>query len=220
MEVVLGIDNIVFISILTNKLPKEKQASARRLGLAAALVIRVILLFFISYIVQAKKPLFTIFEFDMSTRDLILLLGGLFLLAKSTSEIHHKVSGEADAINSKPGKAVSVQKIIFQIILLDIVFSFDSILTAVGLSDQIIIMVLAVVISMIVMLLFAGKISNFVNNNPTIKILALSFLLMIGFMLIIEAFHVHVPKGYLYFGMAFSLGVELLNLRVRKASGG
>ncbi len=219
MEVVLGIDNIVFISILTNKLPKEKQANARRLGLGAALVIRVILLFFISYIVQAKKPLFTIFDFDMSTRDLILFLGGLFLLAKSTSEIHHKVTGEADAINNKPGKAVSVQNIIFQIILLDIVFSFDSILTAVGLSDQIIIMVLAVVISMIVMLLFAGKISNFVNNNPTIKILALSFLLMIGFMLIVEAFHVHVPKGYLYFGMAFSLGVELLNLRVRKSCG-
>jgi predicted tellurium resistance membrane protein TerC len=215
MEIVLGIDNIIFISILAGKLPLEKQARARKIGLSLALLIRIGLLFSISWIVSLKADLFTVAGFGFSGRDIVLLLGGLFLIAKSTSEIHGKIEGEEDHTNPDL-KRITMNAAITQIILLDIVFSFDSILTAVGLVDEVMTMIIAVIISMIVMLAAAKSVSDFVNKHPTIKMLALSFLLMIGFMLVVEAFDIHVPKGYIYFAMAFSLLVELLNLRMRK----
>jgi predicted tellurium resistance membrane protein TerC len=221
MEVVLGIDNIVFISIIVARLPKEQQAKGRTIGLMLALVFRVILLLFISYIVQAKEPLFTLnlpFTADVlnvSIRDLILFAGGLFLLAKSTTEIHNKLEGEEET-HGTAKQSVTLGKILIQIILIDIVFSFDSILTAVGLVDDVTIMIIAVIISMVIMLLFAKYVSDFVNKHPTIKMLALSFLLLIGVMLVAEAFHVEIPKGYIYFAMFFSLLVEMLNMKLRK----
>lgn len=218
LEIVLGIDNIIFISIVSDRLPKESQKKARSLGLLLAIVMRVLLLLGISWIVHLTDPVVTISDFELSWRDIILIAGGLFLLAKSTSEIHEKVEGVEEE-NFKANKAtLTIQKAIFQIVLLDIVFSFDSILTAVGLSDQIIIMVMAVVIALLVMLAFAEKVSNFVNRNPTVKILALAFLIMIGTLLLLDGFHVHVPKGYIYFSLAFSLFVEFLNQRLRKNS--
>jgi len=217
MEIVLGIDNIIFISILAGKLPYQQQAKARRIGLSLALIIRIALLFSISWIVSLKEPFITVAGHGFSGRDMVLLFGGLFLMAKSTSEIHGKISKEEHL--STPGlKKLTLNMAIAQIIGLDIVFSFDSILTAVGLVDHVSIMILAVIISMIVMLISAKSVSDFVNKHPTIKMLALSFLLMIGFMLTIEAFHYEVPKGYIYFAMAFSLIVELLNMRIRKSS--
>lgn len=217
MEIVLGIDNIIFISILTDKLPKEKQQFARNLGLGMALGIRVLLLFSLSYIIGLTAPIFTIFDHGISGRDLILLLGGLFLLYNSTSEIHEKVThNEHEKENDATKPIKSVRSIIIQITLLDVVFSFDSILTAVGLVKEIEIMIIAVVFSMIIMMALSGKISAFINERPTLKVLALSFLLMIGTLLVLEAFHVEVPKGYIYFAMAFSFAVELLNLRVRR----
>lgn len=222
MEVVLGIDNIVFISIVAGKLPPETQGRARTIGLMLALVFRIMLLLTISWIVGLKEPLFTInlpFGFDafgVTGRDIILFAGGLFLLAKSTTEIHGKLEGEEE---HGPQKAYhSLQKVIIQIVLVDIVFSFDSILTAVGLVDHVSIMIIAVIISMGIMLAFSKIIGDFVNGHPTVKMLALSFLIMIGVMLIVEAFHGHIPKGYVYFAMAFSLGVEMLNLRLRKVT--
>ena len=217
MEIVLGIDNIIFISILAGKLPKHKQAKARKIGLSLALIMRIGLLFCITWIANLKADLFTIAGFGFSGRDLVLLAGGLFLIAKSTTEIHGKIEGEDNHADPKL-KKLSLQSAIFQIILLDIVFSFDSILTAIGLVNELVTMILAVIISMLVMLAAAKTVSDFVNNHPTIKMLALAFLLMIGFMLVVEAFDVHVPKGYVYFAMAFSLLVELLNQRVRKKS--
>jgi predicted tellurium resistance membrane protein TerC len=223
MEIVLGIDNIIFISIVAGKLPVEDQGRARTIGLMCALVFRIILLLFISHIVAMKDPLFTLdLPFDMKDfgvtgRDLILFVGGLFLIAKSTSEIHGKLEGEEEELNVKK-VAHSIGKVIFQIVLIDIVFSFDSILTAVGLVDHVTIMIVAVILSMGIMLAFSKVISDFVNNHPTIKMLALAFLIMIGFMLVLEALHQHVPKGYVYFAMAFSLIVELLNMRLRKKS--
>jgi predicted tellurium resistance membrane protein TerC len=216
LEIVLGIDNIIFISIVADKLPVEKQAKARNLGLVLAIVIRIFLLMGISYIVQLTNPLFTIFDFAVSIRDLILIAGGVFLLAKSTTEIHDKVSGEEVELSEKKGAKLTVQRAIFQIILLDMVFSFDSILTAVGLSDHLPVMIAAVVISLGVMLAFAGKIAKFINEQPTVQMLALSFLIMIGTLLILDGFHVHVPKGYIYFSLVFSLLVEFLNQRMRK----
>ena len=217
MEIVLGIDNIIFISILAGKLPKHKQAKARKIGLSLALMMRIGLLFCITWIANLKADLITIAGFGFSGRDLVLLAGGLFLIAKSTTEIHGKIEGEDN--HADPNlKKLSLQSAIFQIILLDIVFSFDSILTAIGLVNELVTMILAVIISMVVMLAAAKTVSDFVNNHPTIKMLALAFLLMIGFMLVVEAFDVHVPKGYVYFAMAFSLLVELLNQRVRKKS--
>lgn len=217
MEVVLGIDNIIFISIIAGKLPVEKQEKARRIGLMLALLIRIALLFSISWIVSLKEPFITVMEHGFSGRDLVLLIGGLFLMAKSTSEIHAKINAEEH--HSNPNlKKLTLNAAIAQIIGLDIVFSFDSILTAVGLVDHVSIMIIAVVVSMIIMLASAKAVSDFVNRHPTIKMLALSFLLMIGFMLTIEAFHYEVPKGYIYFAMAFSLVVELLNMRIRKSS--
>lgn len=216
LEIVLGIDNIIFISIVADRLPKEKQAKARTLGLILAIAIRVMLLFAISWIVHLTEPILTVFEFELSARDLILVIGGLFLLAKSTSEIHAKIEGAEDDSESKSTVGFTLRQAIIQIVLLDVVFSFDSILTAVGLSDQIIIMVAAVIIALLVMLIFAKKVSEFVNRNPTVKMLALAFLLMIGTLLILDGFHVHVPKGYIYFSLAFSLFVELLNQQIRK----
>lgn len=217
LEVVLGIDNIVFISILANKVEESKQKSTRNIGLVLALAVRIALLFGISYIIGMKEPLFEVMGKGFSGRDIILFIGGLFLLYKSTTEIHDKVVGKGE--EEQKSKAASVGKIIVQIVLIDVVFSFDSILTAVGLSNEVTIMIIAVVISMIIMMIFAGKISDFINRRPTIKMIALSFLMMIGLMLVLEAFHVEVPKGYIYFAMAYSLIVELLNIRMRKNKG-
>ncbi|KAA3650486.1 MAG: TerC family protein [Bacteroidetes bacterium] len=216
LEIVLGIDNIIFISIVSDRLAVEKQSKARAIGLTLAILIRVLLLFGISYIVHLTDPILTIKDFDLSARDLILIAGGLFLLAKSTSEIHEKIEEGDEKEEKKNVVKLTMQKAIIQIILLDVVFSFDSILTAVGLSDHLIIMVMAVIISMLVMLAFAKKVSDFVNRNPTVKMLALAFLIMIGTLLLLDGFHVHVPKGYIYFSLAFSLFVEFLNQKIRQ----
>lgn len=222
MEIVLGIDNIVFISIAADKLPDEKQGRARAVGIALALLVRIGLLFSIVWIVGLTNPIATFHvpewistePFALSWRDLILFGGGLFLLAKSTTEIHGKIEGEES--HEVGRKRSSLNQVILQIILLDIVFSFDSILTAVGLVDQVWIMVVAVVVSMVIMLAASTAIARFINRNPTIQVLALSFLLLIGFMLVLEGMHMHVPKGYIYFAIFFSLFVEIINLRVRK----
>ena len=214
MEIVLGIDNIIFISILTARLPETQQAKARSIGITLAILIRIGLLFAISWLIGLSEPLFSIFDLDITIRDLILMAGGLFLIYKSTNEIHEKLEGEES--DTKSLKQLTMQAAVFQIVLLDIVFSFDSILTAIGLVDNIWIMVAAVVISMGIMLLSAKKISDFVNEHPTVKMLALSFLLMIGVLLIADGFHFHVPKGYVYFAIFFSLLVEFLNLRMKK----
>jgi len=219
LEIVLGIDNIIFISIVADKLPKEEQGKARNIGLILAIVIRIFLLMGISYIVHLTNPLFTIFELDISVRDLILIAGGLFLLTKSTTEIHHKVNGDEAELGTKEGKRMTVKAAIVQIIVLDMVFSFDSILTAVGLSDHLPVMIAAVILSLGVMLAFASKIAKFINEQPTIQMLALSFLIMIGTLLILDGFHVHVPKGYIYFSLVFSLLVEFLNQRLRNKKG-
>ncbi|PWJ39205.1 TerC family protein [Sediminitomix flava] len=216
LEIVLGIDNIIFISIVTNKLPKEQQPKARNIGLLLALVFRVGLLLGLSHIIGMTKPLFTVLEFEVSGRDLVLFIGGLFLIYKSTSEIHHKIEGEEHTEESSNGKKHSFNSIITQIVLLDIVFSFDSILTAIGLTEHVLIMITAVIISLFIMMAFSGKIADFINAHPSLQILALSFLILIGFMLVLDAFHNHVPKGYIYFAVAFSLGVEFLNMRFRK----
>ena len=214
LEIVLGIDNIIFISIITDRLPKEQQKRTRTIGLLLALVMRIILLSFITYMIQLKEPLFTITKFEVSVRDVILFLGGTFLLAKSVSEIHGKVEGSHEHEVSK--KKQSFAQVILQILLLDIVFSFDSILTAVGLSNQLLIMITAVVISMIVMIYFVEIISRFINKHPTLQVLALSFLILIGFMLILDGFHFEIPKGYIYFALFFSVMVEMVNMRLRK----
>lgn len=219
LEIILGVDNIIFISIVCSKLPKDQQAKARSIGLMMALVFRIFLLMGITYIIKLTEPVFTIdflgFVQGFSWRDLILLTGGLFLIAKSTSEIHHKISG-AEQSEHKQGATGSMSKIIFQIILLDIVFSFDSILTAIGLVDQIILMIIAIIVAMLVMMIFTGAISRFIEARPPLQILALSFLILIGVMLVAEGFGEHVPKGYIYFSVAFSLIVEILNMRLRK----
>lgn len=214
LEIVLGIDNIIFISIISGKLPKEQQRKARTIGLMLALIMRVALLFSISFIVGLKEPLFTIMQFGVTGRDIILFAGGVFLLYKTTTEIHNKVQGYDE--DEMKIKKISFNSIVFQIVLIDIVFSFDSILTAVGLVSNLLIMILAVVIAMIIMILFSGKVSDFINKNPTIKILALSFLLMIAVVLILEAFHEHVDKKFIYISIAFSLFVETLNIRMRR----
>lgn len=218
MEIVLGIDNIIFIAILVGKLPLHQQAKIRNLGIGLALGIRILLLFSISWIMTLKEPLFTILEHSFSGRDLILLGGGLFLLAKSTFEIHHKLEGDphhAISATEHSTKKVNANMMLMQILVLDIVFSLDSVITAVGMVSQVSIMVVAMVLSMIVMLLSAGKISGFVEKHPTVKILALSFLLLIGVMLVAESMGQHVSKGYIYFAMAFSLAVEMMNIRYR-----
>lgn len=214
LEIVLGVDNIIFISIISNKLPESQQAKARTFGLAFALIFRILLLLGISYIIQFTQPIISVYGFEMSGRDLILAGGGLFLLFKSTVEIHHKMEGKAEEV--KPNSANNFAKVVFQIILLDLVFSFDSILTAIGLVKEVIIMIIAVTISIGIMMIFAGKISRFINKHPTLQILALSFLILIGFMLLVEGFHVEVPKGYIYFAVFFSLAVEIINIRMRR----
>jgi predicted tellurium resistance membrane protein TerC len=215
MEIVLGVDNIVFISILTSRLPKEKQAPVSRLGIGMALIMRIALLFAISWIMGLTKPLFSLLGHEITGRDLVLLAGGLFLVAKATNEIHKKV--EADEAGPGGAPVASVGMIVFQILLLDMVFSLDSVITAVGMipPDQVWVMVTAVLISVAVMLAFAGRLSAFVMAHPTVKILALSFLLLIGVMLVADGMGQKIPKGYIYFAMAFSLGVELLNMRFR-----
>lgn len=217
LEIVLGIDNIIFISIITDRLPEENQKRVRTIGLLLALVMRIILLSLITVIIQLKEPLFTISEFEFSVRDLILVAGGLFLLAKSVSEIHEKIEGGHEQQVSK--KTNTVASIILQIIVLDIVFSFDSILTAVGLSNHLSIMITAVIIAMIVMIYFVEMISRFIKKHPTLQVLALSFLILIGFMLVIDGFHFEVPKGYIYFALFFSVMVEFINMKIRKKSG-
>ena len=215
LEIVLGVDNIIFISIITSKLPKVQQLKGRRLGLFLALFIRIILLFFINKIVHDLVDDFiTVLGIGFSWRDIILLLGGVFLLYKSGIEIYEKLEKKHDEISAKSPN--SFWNVVMQVVIIDIVFSFDSILTAVAISDHIEIMVIAVIISMIVMMIFAQKVGDFINDNPSMKILALAFLLMIGGLLTVEAFDVHVEKSYIYFSLAFSIMVEMLNLRYRK----
>ena len=216
LEVVLGVDNIIFISIVTDKLPEQQQPRARMVGLSLALIMRVALLFGITWIIGFKEPLFSVLGQPFSGRDLILAAGGLFLLGKSTTEIHHKLEGEQEQTVSK--KRSGFWNIIFQIIVLDIVFSFDSILTAIGLTEHILIMIIAVILSMGVMMAFSGQIAKFINTHQTLQMLALSFLILIGFMLILDSVGQHVPKGYIYFAVAFSMVVEMLNMRLRKRS--
>ncbi|MDZ4838672.1 MAG: TerC family protein [Bacteroidota bacterium] len=220
MEVVLGIDNLIFISIIAGKLPKQDQKKARAYGLSIALIVRVILLFGITWLIGLTKPIVEFQGYSLSFKDIILFVGGIFLMVSSINEIHHKIEG-GDS-DTKPGMQLKLRKAIIQIVILDIVFSFDSILTAVGLSRHVLIMVIAVIISMIIMLVFSGSVSRFVNKHPTIKMLALSFLLMIGVLLAIEGLPdqlaIEVPKNYLYVSMIFSLAVEMLNIRMRSKS--
>lgn len=214
LEVVLGIDNIVFLSILAGKLPRDQQKKARQIGLALALLMRIGLLLTLSAIIKLTDPLFTIIGQEVSGRDLILLLGGLFLIGKSTYEIHDKLEGHEGHATAKV--AASFASVIIQIGLLDIVFSLDSVITAVGMVDEIGVMIAAVIVAVIIMLIAAGPVSAFVDRHPTVKILALSFLLLIGLSLMLEGFHRHIPKGYIYFAMGFSLFVESINLRAGK----
>jgi len=217
LEIVLGIDNIIFISILTNKLPLAIRAKARTVGIGLALVFRIIMLLGITWIIGFTKPLFEIFGHAVTGRDAILFIGGLFLLAKSTKEIHHKISDAPPQIPGAGGKAATgFMAAIIQIALLDIVFSFDSILTAIGMTNNLPIMIIAVIISLIIMLVFSGKISAFIEQHVSLQILALSFLILIGVLLIAESAGSHVPKGYIYFAVAFSLIVELVNMRADK----
>ena len=215
LELVLGIDNIIFISILAGKLPPEERKKARTLGLALAMITRVLLLLSLSWIIRLTAPLFTVLSQEISGRDLILIVGGLFLLAKATFEIHGKLEGEEGHRSARVGP--SFASVIIQILLLDIVFSLDSVITAVGMVDNVVIMISAVIVAIIFMMAFAGPISGFVERHPTVKMLALSFLLLIGVTLIVEGFDHHIPKGYIYFAMAFSVFVEMLNLRLRKS---
>jgi predicted tellurium resistance membrane protein TerC len=216
LEIVLGIDNIIFISILSQKLPAAQQPKARRLGLLAAMVMRLALLFSLAWIIKLTAPLFSVFGEEISGRDIILVLGGLFLLAKSTYEIHDKLEGDQGHASARV--AASFGAVILQIMLLDAVFSLDSVITAVGMVDALWVMVTAVVISIGIMLASAEAISGFVNKHPTVKMLALSFLLLIGLSLIAEGFDHHIPKGYIYFAMGFSVFVEMINMRLRKVS--
>jgi predicted tellurium resistance membrane protein TerC len=217
LEIVLGIDNIIFISILTSDLPADQQPRARRIGLLLAMVTRILLLLSLSWLMQLTAPLFTVAGNDLSGRDLILLIGGLFLLGKSTVEIHKKVEG-FDGI-AHTTKIASFGAVLVQVALLDIVFSLDSVITAIGMADHVMVMIIAVVISVLFMLAFVGPVNAFVDRHPTIKILALSFLLLVGLALVGESLDLHIPKGYIYFAMAFSVGVELLNMRLRKKVG-
>ena len=216
LEIVLGVDNIIFISILSGKLPIEQQPRARRIGLLGAMVMRVGLLFSLAWIIRLTHPWFTILGEEISGRDLILILGGLFLLAKSTYEIHDKLEG--DEVHASRKIRASFASVIVQIMLLDIVFSLDSVITAVGMASHLWVMVAAVVIAVAIMMVSAEPISDFVHKHPTVKMLALSFLLLIGLSLLLEGFDHHVPKGYIYFAMGFSVFVEMINLRLRKGA--
>jgi predicted tellurium resistance membrane protein TerC len=213
LEVVLGVDNVIFISILAGKLPAAQQAQARQIGLLAAMVMRILLLMSLAWIIGLTAPLFT-FGQEISGRDLILLVGGLFLIAKATYEIHEKLEGESGERSARV--APSLASVIAQIMILDIVFSLDSVITAVGMADDLSVMVTAVILAVGVMMLSARAIHQFVDGHPTIKVLALSFLILIGMSLVGESFDMHIPKGYIYFAMGFSVFVELINLRVRR----
>jgi len=214
LEIVLGIDNIVFISILAGKLPENEQTKARITGLSLAMIMRILLLFSISLIMMLTEPLFSVFSNEISGRDIILIAGGLFLIAKSTFEIHDKLEGD-EGIRSSGKKKISFGSIIVQIMLLDIIFSLDSVITAIGMANQLWVMVTAVIAAVIFMMFTAGSVSDFVHKHPTIKILALSFLLLIGVMLVADGLDQHIPKGYVYFAMAFSVFVEMINLKIR-----
>jgi predicted tellurium resistance membrane protein TerC len=213
LEIVLGIDNVIFISILAGKLPREQQPKARQTGMALALITRIALLCSIAWLARLTSPLFSVLGHGVAGRDLILLAGGLFLIAKSTSEIHEKLEGAEEELRG--GKTAKFGAIVVQIMLLDVVFSLDSVITAVGMAQQLWVMIAAVVLALGVMLFCAGAISDFVHRHPTVKVLALSFLLLIGVALVAESMHQAIPKGYLYFSMAFAFGVEMLNLRLR-----
>lgn len=222
LEIVLGVDNIIFVSIVANQLPRKDRPKARSYGLILALVFRLLLLMGIGWILSLTKPIFTIdlikdhgLPIGLSVKDLILMGGGLFLLYKSTQEIHEKLEGHGTDV--KTAKTSSLRSVIFQICIVNIVFSFDSILTAIGMTQDVFIMMVAVIISILVMMLFSTAVSEFINKHPTMQMLALSFLILIGVMLIAEGFHQHVSKGYIYFAIAFSMGVEVLNMRMRKS---
>lgn len=219
LEVVLGIDNIVFIAIVAGRLGPERRDSARLIGLSVAVVTRLMLLFTLSYLASLTAPLFTVMNHPMSGRDLILVMGGVFLIYKATKEIHEKTERHESELDMAGGaKTVSLRGVILQIVLIDIIFSLDSVITAVGMTNNLPVMAAAVVLAVLVMLIFSGKIVEFIEANPTVKMLALSFLLMIGFVLVLDGCGHHIEKGYIYFAMAFSLGVELLNLKAgRKA---
>jgi predicted tellurium resistance membrane protein TerC len=214
LEIVLGVDNIIFISILCGRLPRHRQNKARIIGLALAMITRVLLLFSLTWLMRLTTPLFTVWGHGISGRDLILMAGGIFLLAKATLEIHNKLEGQEG--HGPEQRATSFAGVLIQIMLLDIVFSFDSVITAIGMANQVIIMVLAVILAVIFMMFSSGRIGAFVEQHPTVKILALSFLLLIGVALITDGLGLHIPKGYIYFAMAFSVFVEMINLRVRK----
>lgn len=226
LEIVLGIDNIIFISIITDKVEPSRQKLARNLGLGLALLVRLILLSIVSHIMGMTKPLFELLGHEFTGQSIVLLIGGLFLIYKSTTEMHDSIKGEEHHVNKTPS---GFGAIVFQIIMIDIVFSFDSIITAIGMTNEIghgdpskhpmVIIVGAVIISMIIMILFAGPISRFINNRPTIKMLALAFLVTIGVILVAEAFGQHIPKGYIYFAMTYALLVEFLNIKMRKNKG-
>lgn len=218
LEIVLGIDNIVFVVVVTNKLPEASRKTARRLGIGLAMVTRIALLMVISMIMGLTAPLFTVFEHTVSGRDIVLLAGGLFLLAKATHEIHDKLE-EPSKLPEKIHKSYSYAGAIIQILLLDLVFSLDSVITAVGMVQRVEVMIAAIVIAVLVMLLFAGPVSEFVTRHPTVQMLAFSFLLLVGIFLMAEGMHKHIDRGYIYFAMAFSLGVEFLNLRMKKIRG-
>jgi len=217
LEIVLGIDNIIFISILAAKVPANDQSKARSMGLVLGMVVRIILLFGLNFIQRQETPLFNLFNHPISGKDLLLIVGGLFLLYQSVHEIHEKMKGVEEEIKDRTS-AKGWSSIILQMILINVVFSLDSVITAVGMAKELWVMIAAVVISMIIMLIASKPISDFVNNNPSIKILALSFLVMIGMSLLAEGFHQHINKGYIYFAMAFSFTIEIINLRIDKKS--
>jgi predicted tellurium resistance membrane protein TerC len=218
MEIVLGIDNIVFISILVDRLPVEQRPRARFLGLGFAMLTRILLLLSITWVMQLKEPILSLFDHQFSGKDLILMLGGLFLLWKSTKELHHKVEGHDEAAHGAANGKAALGAILVQIAILDIVFSLDSVITAVGMVDQVSVMIIAVMVAVGFMMIFAGAVSDFISRHPTVKVLALSFLLLIGTTLIAEGFHFHFQKGFVYFAMAFSVFVEMLNVRMKTNS--
>jgi predicted tellurium resistance membrane protein TerC len=216
LEIVLGIDNIIFISIITNKLQKGQQRVARNIGLLLAMIFRSLLLLTISFFIRFTNPLFTLAGLEISVRDLVLMAGGIFLVIKSILEIHQKMEGEDDEVKVKVKKQLF--SVIVQIIMLDLIFSFDSILTAIGLTTHVTLMIIAIVVAIFIMMIFAGSVSRFINRHPTLQVLALAFLILIGFMLILDGLDKHVPKGYIYFAVFFSLAVEMINIRIRRKS--
>jgi predicted tellurium resistance membrane protein TerC len=213
LEIVLGIDNIIFISIVTNKLPVQKQRSTRNIGLLLAMLFRSLLLLTLSFFIRLTNPLFTVFDLGISIRDIVLMAGGIFLILKSIAEIYQKMEGEEHTMKIKA--RTGVISVLLQIIVLDMIFSFDSILTAIGLSDKVLLMIIAIIFAIGVMMIFAGGVSRFINKHPSLQILALAFLILIGFMLVLDGLHYHVPKGYIYFAVFFSLIVEMINIRIK-----